>query len=112
MRLDVVSICLEQAVTLALKAAARRVEPATVHNSPNSPSGNFLPSFDGTFSKSFTAYWYVRLAAPLEKSLIMLIVPLAIGITGIQASIYDVPGGYRAVMFDRFSGVRNIVSCC
>ncbi|KAG5221406.1 Prohibitin-1, of the prohibitin complex (Phb1p-Phb2p) [Salix suchowensis] len=24
-----------------------------------------------------------------------------------QASIYDVPGGYRAVMFDRFSGVKD-----
>ena len=26
-----------------------------------------------------------------------------------QASIYDVPGGYRAVMFDRFSGVKDKV---
>ncbi|KZV77009.1 hypothetical protein PENSPDRAFT_645759 [Peniophora sp. CONT] len=25
----------------------------------------------------------------------------------IQASLYDVPGGYKAVMFDRFSGVQN-----
>ncbi|GAW09324.1 band 7 family-domain-containing protein [Lentinula edodes] len=46
----------------------------------------------------------------LSQNLSRLIVPLAIGITGIQASIYDVPGGYRAVMFDRFSGVRNIAS--
>jgi hypothetical protein len=27
----------------------------------------------------------------------------------VQASIYDVPGGYRAVMFDRFSGVKGVV---
>lgn len=27
----------------------------------------------------------------------------------LQASIYDVPGGYRAVMFDRFSGVKDRV---
>ena len=26
-----------------------------------------------------------------------------------EASIYDVPGGYRAVMFDRFTGVKNEV---
>ena len=30
----------------------------------------------------------------------------AIGTTLVQASLYDVPGGYRAVLFDRFSGVR------
>ncbi|KAE9410847.1 hypothetical protein BT96DRAFT_961562 [Gymnopus androsaceus JB14] len=44
------------------------------------------------------------------QNLQRLIVPLAIGITGIQASIYDVPGGYRAVMFDRFSGVKGVAS--
>lgn len=38
-------------------------------------------------------------------------VPVAIGASLIQASIYDVPGGYRAVLFDRFSGVRADVSC-
>ena len=27
----------------------------------------------------------------------------------VQASLYDVPGGYKAVMFDRFSGVQNKV---
>ncbi|THU91617.1 hypothetical protein K435DRAFT_673678, partial [Dendrothele bispora CBS 962.96] len=36
-----------------------------------------------------------------------LIVPLAVGVVAIRASIYDVPGGYRAVMFDRFSGVKE-----
>ncbi|WVO16434.1 hypothetical protein L204_104110 [Cryptococcus depauperatus] len=35
-----------------------------------------------------------------------LIVPVAIGATVIQSSLYDVPGGYRAVLFDRFSGVK------
>ncbi|KAG8946377.1 Prohibitin-1, subunit of the prohibitin complex (Phb1p-Phb2p), partial [Tulasnella sp. 419] len=35
-----------------------------------------------------------------------LIVPAAVGLGVLQASIYDVPGGYRAVMFDRFSGVK------
>ncbi|OCH96624.1 hypothetical protein OBBRIDRAFT_787196 [Obba rivulosa] len=35
-----------------------------------------------------------------------LVVPVAIGAALFQASIYDVPGGYRAVMFDRFSGVQ------
>jgi len=35
-------------------------------------------------------------------------VPLGIA-AFLQASIYDVPGGYRAVMFDRFSGVKDKV---
>ncbi|WVF71693.1 hypothetical protein IAT40_006501 [Kwoniella sp. CBS 6097] len=35
-----------------------------------------------------------------------LIVPVAIGATVVQSSLYDVPGGYRAVLFDRFKGVR------
>jgi prohibitin 1 len=38
------------------------------------------------------------------------LVPVALGTAALQASIYDVPGGYRAVMFDRFSGVKNEVS--
>ncbi|GBE78175.1 prohibitin [Sparassis latifolia] len=36
-----------------------------------------------------------------------LIIPVAIAAALIQASIYDVPGGYRAVMFDRFAGVKD-----
>ena len=31
---------------------------------------------------------------------------MAIGATLVQSSLYDVPGGYRAVLFDRFSGVQ------
>jgi len=34
-------------------------------------------------------------------------VPLAIGVALLQSSLYDVPGGFRAVMFDRFSGVKE-----
>jgi len=34
-------------------------------------------------------------------------VPLAIGVALLQSSLYDVPGGFRAVMFDRFSGVND-----
>jgi len=36
-----------------------------------------------------------------------LFVPAVIGVAVAQACIYDVPGGYRAVMFDRFSGVKD-----
>ncbi|KAK7694459.1 Prohibitin-1, subunit of the prohibitin complex (Phb1p-Phb2p) [Cerrena zonata] len=36
-----------------------------------------------------------------------LVVPVAMAAALFQASIYDVPGGYRAVMFDRFSGVKD-----
>jgi len=34
-------------------------------------------------------------------------VSVGVGLAVFQASLYDVPGGYRAVMFDRFSGVRD-----
>ena len=36
-------------------------------------------------------------------------VPLAIGVSFAQASIYDVKGGSRAVIFDRLSGVKDTV---
>ncbi|EOD43164.1 Prohibitin [Neofusicoccum parvum] len=36
-------------------------------------------------------------------------VPLAIGASAVQASLYDVKGGTRAVIFDRLSGVRESV---
>lgn len=36
-------------------------------------------------------------------------VPLGIAAAVVQASLYDVPGGYRAVMFDRFAGVKSQV---
>jgi len=39
-------------------------------------------------------------------------VPLGAAFVAVQASIYDVPGGFRAVMFDRFSGVKDKVSNC
>jgi len=39
-----------------------------------------------------------------------ILVPLGFAVAVAQASIYDVPGGYRAVMFDRFSGVRDQAS--
>ncbi|RDX56055.1 hypothetical protein OH76DRAFT_1452163 [Lentinus brumalis] len=39
-----------------------------------------------------------------------IIVPVAVAAAAVQASIYDVPGGYRAVMFDRFSGVKDQAS--
>ena len=42
--------------------------------------------------------------------LILRVVPAGIAAALFQASIYDVPGGYRAVMFDRFSGVKDKVS--
>jgi hypothetical protein len=36
-------------------------------------------------------------------------VPLGLAVAVAQASIYDVPGGFRAVMFDRFAGVKDKV---
>lgn len=48
------------------------------------------------------------MAAALN-SLYKWAVPAAIGISAIQASIYDVKGGTRAVIFDRLSGVKEEV---
>ncbi|KAJ6627188.1 hypothetical protein B0H10DRAFT_1995897 [Mycena sp. CBHHK59/15] len=45
------------------------------------------------------------MAAP--NSLLKFIVPLSAAVLAARLSIYDVPGGYRAVMFDRFSGVQD-----
>ena len=36
-------------------------------------------------------------------------IPTAIGLSFVQASIYDVKGGTRAVIFDRLSGVKETV---
>ncbi|CAB76268.1 Prohibitin-1 [Schizosaccharomyces pombe] len=36
-------------------------------------------------------------------------IPIGIGFTLLQSSIYDVPGGKRAVLFDRLSGVQKQV---
>ncbi|EPX73161.1 prohibitin Phb1 [Schizosaccharomyces octosporus yFS286] len=36
-------------------------------------------------------------------------IPISIGFTMLQSSIYDVPGGKRAVLFDRLSGVQKQV---
>jgi len=47
-----------------------------------------------------------RYVAAYTPKLKLTPVPLAIGAAVIDASMYDVPGGYRAVMFDRFSGVK------
>lgn len=49
---------------------------------------------------------------PSKKSAILspLSVPLGVAAAVLQASLYDVPGGYQAVMFDRFSGVKDKVS--
>jgi len=39
-----------------------------------------------------------------------VIVGGVLGLTALQSSLYDVPGGYRAVIFDRFQGVRDKAS--
>ncbi|KFY22498.1 hypothetical protein V493_06542 [Pseudogymnoascus sp. VKM F-4281 (FW-2241)] len=45
------------------------------------------------------------------NALYKLAIPLAVGVSFAQASIYDVKGGSRAVIFDRLAGVKeNVVS--
>jgi len=43
----------------------------------------------------------------LQQALNRIIVPTALAAAVIQSSIYDVPGGHKAVMFDRFAGVKD-----
>ncbi|KIL70624.1 hypothetical protein M378DRAFT_473594 [Amanita muscaria Koide BX008] len=43
----------------------------------------------------------------LSQNLARLIVPLGVATALVQSSLYDVPGGFRAVMFDRFAGVKD-----
>eukprot|EP00163_Fabomonas_tropica_P026762 TRINITY_DN502_c1_g1_i1.p1 TRINITY_DN502_c1_g1~~TRINITY_DN502_c1_g1_i1.p1 ORF type:complete len:342 (+),score=97.31 TRINITY_DN502_c1_g1_i1:82-1107(+) len=47
-----------------------------------------------------------RITAMLE-TLGRLAIPIGLGISGLQASLYDVDGGERAVMFNRLSGVSE-----
>jgi prohibitin 1 len=47
--------------------------------------------------------------ANLMQSVYRFAVPAAIGISFAQASIYDVKGGTRAVIFDRLTGVKDTV---
>lgn len=42
-------------------------------------------------------------------ALYRLAVPIAVGASLVQASMYDVKGGTRAVIFDRFAGVKDTV---
>lgn len=48
--------------------------------------------------------------ATLPSSVFRFVVPLAIGTSLLQASLYDVKGGTRAVIFDRLSGVKDQVA--
>ncbi|GAA5986166.1 hypothetical protein JCM10908_006439 [Rhodotorula pacifica] len=54
-----------------------------------------------------TAIALAFVKAALGNALSRLAVPAFIGISLVQASIYDVPGGHRAILFDRFSGVKE-----
>jgi hypothetical protein len=69
-----------------------------------------LPDYHGIGELCPSRWGYVR--PRLRASIISYVcrtpaVPLGVALGLVQASIYDVPGGYRAVMFDRFSGVKN-----
>jgi hypothetical protein len=53
---------------------------------------------------------FIRIAGiNVAEVLLFLTVPLGVAAFVVESSIYDVPGGYRAVMFDRFSGVKDEV---
>merc|ERR1711977_467341 len=63
----------------------------------------------GITSRKFAIYnTPVKMAQALQ-SLYKYAIPLAVGASFAQASIYDVKGGTRAVIFDRLSGVQEKV---
>lgn len=47
--------------------------------------------------------------ANIMRGVYQSVIPLSIGAALFQASIYDVKGGSRAVIFDRLSGVKDTV---
>lgn len=49
------------------------------------------------------------MSSRLSNYIFRLGVPIFLGTTAIQSSIYDVRGGTRAVIFDRISGVQEKV---
>ena len=51
---------------------------------------------------------FTTMAAPLQ-AVYKYAVPVAVGFSLAQASLYDVKGGTRAVIFDRLSGVKDQV---
>ncbi len=63
---------------------------------------------NGTSNVFVAAGRFVVLTESIRASLFPA-VPLGLAAVAIQQSIYDVPGGYRAVMFDRFQGVKDKV---
>lgn len=71
---------------------------------------SFIISNHGIFTNCRPSSRYVFRSPKAFSSLLTnYSVPLGIAAAVVQASIYDVPGGYRAVMFDRFSGVKDEV---
>ena len=75
------------------------------------PIAEFGSSGNGVPFHSVAALGYVLSKQDLSQitDYYASLVPLGVGFVLFQASIYDVPGGYRAVMFDRFSGVKDVV---
>ena len=72
-----------------------------------SPSSRSLfPYSAENFLSSFKSY---AMAANSLAAVYRWAVPLALGVSLAQASIYDVKGGTRAVIFDRLAGVKDQV---
>ena len=58
---------------------------------------------------SYSRYVFLFFGSFITTHSTLYVVPIAVGLALLQSSLYDVPGGFRAVMFDRFSGVKNQV---
>jgi prohibitin 1 len=48
-----------------------------------------------------------QVSTQLLDKLIKYAIPITLGIAALQSSMYDVRGGYRAVIFDRIQGVKS-----
>lgn len=85
-------------------------DTAGLNCSGHNESHNLTVIFHGFCSKLYSlARWAQRNFFGFSALISKPLVPIATVVTLGNASLYDVPGGYRAVMFDRFKGVKDKV---
>lgn len=72
------------------------------------PSSISTPAYNSLRPVHSILELQIKMAQALQ-SLYKYAIPLAVGASFVQASIYDVKGGSRAVIFDRLAGVKETV---
>jgi hypothetical protein len=99
--------------TVDLGILASRQPPTTLARTARNCEGREVSTRedDTTTTTSLTLHppRAIKMAQQALSGLYKAALPLAIGASIIQSSIYDVKGGTRAVIFDRYSGVKDTV---